>query len=122
VANDLEASAAFTEVMRVLRPLSAIACASVLSKVARHYGYAIEEIVVNPPAVKAVEGDTDPDMSYAVALDQIDDKTPTMEPLSPNAEGQRGIDFPCEQCGALAGSTLDDGGWYRCHACGYPAK
>jgi len=34
---------------------------------------------------------------------------------------QRGVDFPCEDCGALAGNFVRDG-WYRCKACGYPSK
>ena len=34
---------------------------------------------------------------------------------------QRGVDFPCEDCGALEGSVLDNG-WYRCNKCGYPGK
>jgi hypothetical protein len=33
---------------------------------------------------------------------------------------QRGVDFPCEGCGALKGSTLDDG-WWRCSTCAYPS-
>lgn len=34
---------------------------------------------------------------------------------------RRGVDFPCEECRKLEGSTLRDG-WYRCDACGYPGK
>lgn len=33
----------------------------------------------------------------------------------------RGVDFPCEACGKLAGSLHDNGFW-RCKACGYPSK
>lgn len=135
MTNDLEASHAFAEVLRILKPLSEIACAAVLSNVAKHYGYMIEEVITslpppeNPQAiqrlhqthavkdiVRTVDSDTSP---YVIVLDQIDDKTFKKEPIS--LDGRRGIDFPCEQCGALSGSTLDDG-WYRCHSCGYPSK
>jgi hypothetical protein len=34
---------------------------------------------------------------------------------------QRGVDFPCEDCGALAGSEVVNG-WYRCRTCGYPGQ
>lgn len=34
---------------------------------------------------------------------------------------RRGVDFPCEECGQLAGSNLDNGCW-RCASCGYPSK
>jgi hypothetical protein len=134
VTNDLEASHAFAEVLRILKPLSEIACAAVLSNVAKHYGYTIEEIITNlPPSgntqtlrllhqtrpVKDIVRTADSDTPYVIVLDQIDDKTFKKEPIS--LDGRRGIDFPCEQCGALSGSTLDDG-WYRCHSCGYPSK
>ena len=33
----------------------------------------------------------------------------------------RGLDYPCEDCGALAGFYEDDG-WFRCVKCGYPGK
>ncbi len=33
----------------------------------------------------------------------------------------RGVDFPCEKCGALKGSHLDNG-WHRCNDCGYPSQ
>lgn len=39
----------------------------------------------------------------------------------PQPVKRRGVDFPCEECGALAGSYLVDG-WYRCAKCGYPSK
>ena len=34
---------------------------------------------------------------------------------------QRGVDFPCEECGKLEGNFVREG-WYRCAACGYPSK
>lgn len=34
---------------------------------------------------------------------------------------QRGVTYPCEECGALDGSVLDNG-WWRCRRCGYPGQ
>jgi hypothetical protein len=34
---------------------------------------------------------------------------------------QRGVDFPCEECGKLDGNYLVNG-WYRCRACGFPGQ
>jgi predicted RNA-binding Zn-ribbon protein involved in translation (DUF1610 family) len=34
---------------------------------------------------------------------------------------QRGVDFPCEECGKEEGSKLDNG-FYRCKNCGYPGQ
>jgi hypothetical protein len=53
--------------------------------------------------------------------------TEALVPHAPHIAGPstdwkiRGVDFPCENCGQLAGSGLDNG-WYRCSACGYPGK
>lgn len=35
---------------------------------------------------------------------------------------ERGVNVDCENCGARAGSTLDNRGFYRCHNCGYPGQ
>lgn len=35
---------------------------------------------------------------------------------------RRGVDFPCEKCGAQVGTKLDDRGFYRCFQCGYPGQ
>lgn len=35
--------------------------------------------------------------------------------------GERGVDYPCERCGALADNTHQNG-WQRCNNCGYPGK
>lgn len=40
---------------------------------------------------------------------------------STNEPRVRGVDFPCEDCGALKGSSLDNG-WFRCTNCGYPGQ
>lgn len=34
----------------------------------------------------------------------------------------RGLDFPCEECGAWEGSTRDNRGFLRCDHCGYPSQ
>lgn len=47
--------------------------------------------------------------------------TETFEVDVPRPIERRGVDYPCEGCGALSGSTLCEG-WYRCKRCGYPGK
>lgn len=51
-------------------------------------------------------------------LDFAERVRPALEIKPPQ---RRGVDFPCEKCGKLEGSKLNDG-WYRCSACGYPGK
>lgn len=34
---------------------------------------------------------------------------------------ERGVDYPCEECGALDGNTVQNG-WQRCRKCGYPSQ
>lgn len=41
--------------------------------------------------------------------------------LKPKPVKRRGVDFPCEECGAMEGNCLDNG-WFRCAKCGYPSK
>lgn len=40
----------------------------------------------------------------------------------PRPHLRRGVEYPCEDCGAVAGSTRDDRGFYRCNRCGYPGQ
>lgn len=41
--------------------------------------------------------------------------------LHPSYEPRRGIETPCEDCGALAGAKRDGKGFWRCTHCGYPS-
>ena len=46
---------------------------------------------------------------------------PWVKDATPKRVRERGVDFACEECGALAGSFLERG-WYRCRKCGYPGQ